>query len=40
MIDFETIKRITEGAAYVTDEEGCLQFHRFTRAEEAYYEEL
>lgn len=39
-ISFELIKKITSGAAYVTEEANGVTFHRFNKAEEEMYKEL
>lgn len=36
-LDFEQIKSITQGASYVDGQDGLINFHRFTPAEEAVY---
>ncbi len=38
MIDTKIIKDCLQGSSYVLDSESGLEFHRFTKAEEAYYE--
>ncbi len=37
MIDIKTVEQIARGVAYVSENNGCVQFHRFTPKEEAYY---
>lgn len=36
-LNYEQIKSITQGAAYITEDETGIQFHRFNKAEEEYY---
>ena len=38
MIDTNTIKACLQGVSYISQYENELEFHRFTKAEEAYYE--
>ncbi len=37
LLDLETIKSITQGAVYITQEDGLFTFHRFSREEEILY---